>query len=326
MQVAADLEALHRRWLSLIATLQQERFPEFLRFHMQTLHPQVRSARLFKLIRDRVRTPEDVFVLMEALEARAELFAALSDPNHEYWDEAPDAKVSVRELVLFRVRQMTPLLFAAWERLSRADFASVLRLVSVISFRYTVVSELNPNALEPAYFAASRAVLDGAARSPSEVFRRLEAIYVSDESFREAMRSLTVQTSGQSRRLSKYLLARLETDASGRDCNPDTDPGTVEHILPEHPAEVWEESIPRSHREAAVYRLGNLTLLEASTNRNRGNAAYCEKVAAYAASTYALTRAIADLAPEEWTIELLHERQRRLAARAVHVWRVDFSL
>ncbi len=39
----------------------------------------------------------------------------------------------------------------------------------------------------------------------------------------------------------------------------------------------------------------------------------------------ALTREIADLAPEEWTPPLLEERQRRLAARAVDLWRADFT-
>ncbi len=41
--------------LQAIATVQQEHFPELLRYHMQTLHPQVRSARLFKLVRDSVK-------------------------------------------------------------------------------------------------------------------------------------------------------------------------------------------------------------------------------------------------------------------------------
>ena len=116
VKVGADLEALQRRWHSLIATVQQERFPELLRYHMQTVHPQVRSARLFKLVRDSVRTPDQVFALMEALEDRGELFAALIDPNHGYWIELPEARPYVRELNLFRVRQMTPLLFAAWKR------------------------------------------------------------------------------------------------------------------------------------------------------------------------------------------------------------------
>lgn len=325
IQVGSDLEALQRRWIKLIETVQQERFPEFLRFHMQTLHPQVRSARLFKLIRDSVKAPEQVFTLMDALEGRAELFAALSDPSHGYWIDSPECQQYIRELTLFRVRQMTPLLFAASERLLPAAFTSVLRLVSVISFRYSVVSGLNPNALEPVYYDASRAVLDGRARTPAQVFDRLKPIYVDDDKFALDMARLVIETSGPRRRLAKYVLARLENDASGRSCDPDTDPGTIEHVLPENPSEIWEESFPRAQWDGAIDRLGNLTLLEASFNRRLGNASYAEKVSVYATSGYTLTRTIPELAPEEWTPSLLDLRQRQLADRAAHIWRVDYA-
>ena len=325
VKVAADLEALQRRWRALIATVQQERFPEFLRYHLQIEHARVRNQRLFKLVRDNVRSPQQVFGLMDALEGRAELFTALSDPSHGYWIETPAAQPFVRELNLFRVRQMTPLLFAAWERCSKENFVSTLRLASVVSFRYSIVSGLNPNALEPIYHDAAKALLDGLAQTPAEVFARLRPIYVDDTKFEQDFARFTIDTSGQRKRLAKYVLARLESDASGRACDPDTDPATIEHILPENPAESWEGSFPRGQWEATVYRLGNLTLLEPSANRRVGNAAYQEKLAAYEQSAYALTRAMPELAPEEWTPALLDARQRQLAVRARHLWRVGFA-
>ena len=167
VRVQADLAALQRRWRSLIATVAQERFPEFLRYHLLCEYPKIRSQRLFKLVRDRVRTPQEVFDLLDALEARAELFSALSDPNHGYWSELPEARPYVRDLILFRVRQMTPVLFAAWERVSRNDFVRILKLVSTISFRYTVVSGLNTNALEPVYHEGAKAILEGRATHPA---------------------------------------------------------------------------------------------------------------------------------------------------------------
>jgi len=137
VKVSFDLDALQRRWRSLIATVATERFPEFLRYHLLCEHPKIRSQRLFKLVRDRVKTLQDFFALLDALEVRAELFASFEEPNHGYWAELPSAKPSVRDLDLLRVRQMTPVLFAAWERFSREDFVRVLKLVSIISFRYT---------------------------------------------------------------------------------------------------------------------------------------------------------------------------------------------
>jgi hypothetical protein len=287
-------------------------------------YPKVRSQRLFKLVRDGVRAPEEVFALLQELEGRAELFAAMSDPSHGYWADLPEGKPFVRELNLFRVSQMMPLLFAAWERFSKQDFARLLKLVSVVSFRYTVIGGLNTNPLEPVYHKAAKAVIEGKAATPAAVFQHLKDIYVNDAKFEQDFAQLVVDTGGQRKKLAKYILCRLEQDASGRPCDPETDPATIEHILPENPLEVWEADFPSKQWEAAVYRLGNLTLLESGPNRDVGNSPYSEKLVAYGKSIYNITRRIPEIAPTQWTPELLDLRQQSLAQRAVHLWRSDY--
>lgn len=327
VRVTADLEALQRRWRALIATVGQERFPELLRFHLLCEHPRIRSQRLFKIVRDDVRTAKEVFALVEVLERRAMVYAALMDSNHEYWSELGECRPFIKELVLFRVRQMTPLLFAAWECLSRSEFASVLRIVTVISFRYSVVGGLNPGPLEPIYHQAARAVLRGETRTPAQIFEQLRSIYVQDEKFSQDFARLTIDTVGARKRLVRYVLARLEADLSGRACDPDSDPGTIEHILPENPMDAWEMTFPRNQWNDAIYRLGNLTLLEPSLNRDVGNELFGVKRAAYVRSTYLITQRVADITAndEEWTPDRLEARQRDMATRARHVWRLGFD-
>jgi hypothetical protein len=219
---------------------------------------------------------------------------------------------------------MTPLLFAAWERLSKDDFTRILKLASTIAFRYSVVGDLNTNALEPIYHQAAKAVLDGVAQNPAQVFERLKSIYVDDAKFEQDFALLAFDTGNQRKKLAKYILARLEADVSGRGCDPETDPGTIEHILPENPFDEWADDFPRQYWDEAVYRLGNLTLLDSASNRRVANRSYAEKLSAYGPSSYALTRNIAEMAPEHWTFDLLQMRQYKLARRAVHLWRSDF--
>lgn len=325
VKVGADIEALQRRWKALVTTVKQERFPEFLRYHLLCEFPKIRQQRLFKLIRDRVKSPQDVFELVTALESRAELFAALGDSRHEYWIEYPGCKKYIRDLVLFRVRQMTPLLLAAWEKFSNADFERTLKLVSVIAFRYTIVSGLNPNDLEPVYHYAAKAVLDGSAMNPAEVFDKLRPIYVDDDKFKQDFSMLEVPTSGQRKQLAKYVLCRLEEDAGNRACDHEIDPATIEHVLPENPTESWESLFPHERWDTYINRIGNLVLLESNRNREVGNKGYPEKLRAYSDSAYATARSLLPQAPEQWTPELLEARQRRLAERAVHLWRSDFA-
>ncbi|MEO8197172.1 MAG: DUF262 domain-containing HNH endonuclease family protein [Thermoanaerobaculia bacterium] len=324
VRVSSDLEALQRRWSALIATVRQERFPEFLRYHLSCELPKVRSTRLFKIVRDRVRDPEAVFELMAALEPRAELYSALGDPSHSYWAEIPECRPYVRELVLFRVSQMTPLLFAARERLDDVEFTKVFKLTATISFRYSVVSDLNSNALEPAYHEAAKGVLDGSLRSAARLFQQLRSIYVSDERFEQDFGRFIVDTTGQRKKLAKYILAKLETKESGRACDPETDPATIEHVLPENPASEWGDSFPREQWESSTYRLGNLTLLELGLNRTVANQDFKVKKEAYAKSSYSLTRALAQPPATEWTPVRLEERQFQLAKSAAKIWRADY--
>lgn len=325
IKVQADLAALQRRWKTLVSIVRPERFPDFLRYHLLCERPQVRKQRLFKEVRDAIRTPVDVFTLINALEARAELFAALNDPEHEYWIENREAKPLIRELALFRVQQMTPLLFAAYERLSPTDFVRVLKLVTVISFRYTIISSLNTNELEPVYHRAARSLLEGRANRPAELFEQLKDIYVPDDKFQRDFETKELPTTGQRKRLAKYVLCHLESDASGRFLDFETDPATIEHVLPENPSGDWLISFPEERHKDFIYRIGNLTLLESSLNRSVGNAGWKQKLAAYASSRYALSQDIAREPAEEWTPAAVEERQRALARRAVHIWRADFA-
>lgn len=321
----SDLEALQRRWAKLIATVDHKRFAEFLRYHLLCKESQGRTQRLFKLVRSRIRSKEDVFELLTELGSRAELFAAVSDPRHDFWKDFPKAKQYIRELSLFRVRQILPLVFAAREFFSKEDFVRVLKLLSIVSFRYNVISSLNTNVLERVYPNAAKAVIAGDATSPAEVFKLIKPIYVNDKKMQQDFSLFAVNPRGRKKKLAIYILARFEQEASGRACDFETDPGTVEHILPENPLRAWDKAFPPELQEPLVHRLGNLTLLTSSENKNISNATYDKKVETYQNSAYALTKKILEIAPGEWTPELVNKRQQQLAGRAVHLWRSDFA-
>jgi hypothetical protein len=325
VKVASDREVLQRRWEQVLATVREERFADFLRYHLLCEHARIRKERLFKIVRDSVRDGAAVFALMDALEPRAELFAALDDPTHGWWVDLPAARPHVRELQVFRTRQVMPVLFAAWERLLPDDFVRVLKLLAVLSFRHTVVGGRNTNELEPVYHAAARALLSGAASTPSQVFAALRPVYVDDPRFRSDFAEWSVDTRGQRKALVRYVLCRLESDASGRHVDFDTDASSIEHVLPENPDAAWDSLVPPQRQADLVHRIGNLSLLEPGINRNIGNALLADKRSRYAASRYTLTTRLAQTAPDEWTAAAIDRRQSELAERAVHLWRSDFA-
>lgn len=325
VRTATDLKVLQRRWTRLIHIVRQEKFPSYLRYHLQIELPQVRSTQVYKIVRERIRVSEDVISLVDGLELHAELFAALANANHEYWIENSEAKKYVRERLLYRDQQSTPVFLAAWSKFSAEDFARLLKLVNTITFRYTTISNLNTNDLEPIYHKAAKAIATGDATKVSQIHELLKPIYVSDERFERNYSDVEIDTTGQRKRLVRFILARHEMDQSGNSIDFETDPATIEHILPENPTAEWDEIFPDDQSRRATYRLGNLTLLERGLNTDVGNRLFDSKIESYRRSRYLMTRALGEEHPDQWTIETISARQAQMARRAVHLWRSDFA-
>jgi Protein of unknown function (DUF1524) len=92
--------------------------------------------------------------------------------------------------------------------------------------------------------------------------------------------------------------------------------------LPEAPTDDWRTNFTATQLEEMAYRMGNLTPLEPSFNRDLGQQSYLIKREKYQQSVYTLTQ---NITAEDWTPDTLVVRQKHLAQRAAHIWRSDFS-
>jgi len=314
-----DLQEAQRQWRRIIHTVQMEQFPEFLRYYLSLRQVRVRRERLFKVVREFVHNSQQAFELLDQLENYSSLFIALGNSNDEFWRDTSGNRVYLRELELFRVRQAYPTLFAAYDRFSPENFTRLLKLISVLSFRYTVVGSLNPNELETLYNTVAIAIVQGKITTPRQVFEQLRSVYVSDEKFLQDFAFLSMPTKGQNKKIVRYILCKLEADLSQLEVNEDS--FSIEHILPESPHDGWKQNFTDLEIEELVYRIGNLTPLEPHLNRQVGNELYGIKGKAYQQSVYQLTQ---NILAEEWTPNTLNRRQRQLAQRAVQIWKSDF--
>jgi uncharacterized protein with ParB-like and HNH nuclease domain len=319
-QGPADLREGQRQWAKIIDTVKMEKFPEFLRFYLSLTQTRVRRERLFKRLQESIKNAESAFKLLEQLEDYSSLFIALSNPNDEFWQDTPDNIPYIRELELFGVKQAYPVFFAAYNKFSPDNFTRLLKLACIISFRYTIISRLNPNELESIYNHIAIAINNDEITNPRQVFERLQSIYVADAKFSQDFSILSLATRGQKKKLVRYILGKLEMDKSGRnDLNDDS--FSIEHILPESPSDRWHNNFKDDEIEEMIYRLGNLIPLEASLNREIGNKYYPDKQRIYQKSNYELAK---NIEAEEWTPDSIAKRQQSLAQRAVHIWKADF--
>ena len=207
----------------------------------------------------------------------------------------------------------------------KAEFITkVLKTIMVISFRYTVVSNLGTGNLEKIYSDCALAIREGKVKSPAEkkfskeVFSHLRPAYVEDERF----------VTDFAASITRYILAQINDSLESnheRNVSDGGDKITLEHIMPKKPGTDWQSLIPADEEyEDYVDRIGNLTLLEKGKNKGIANAGFKEKKEkAYSTSTLALNRDLAN--KSTWTIEEIKTRSKHLAKRAIQIWRSDYQ-
>ena len=96
---------------------------------------------------------------------------------------------------------------------------------------------------------------------------------------------------------------------------------SLEHILPENPGPNWPQ-FTDEEAENSIYRLGNMTLLEAAANREIGNLPFTDKKLVYTASQFQITKNIA-IENNDWNLSRIAAHQNWMAKQATVIWRVD---
>ncbi|MEJ2763707.1 DUF262 domain-containing HNH endonuclease family protein [Photobacterium sp. MCCC 1A19761] len=308
-------------WDVTINHVSYSSFPKFLRHYWMMQNGVIQEKELFKTVKRNIKDPQAAFELLNEMSEVSEIYSALSNHNHPLWDGEDKVKKHIRELNLFNVTQCYPLLINANLYFDRDEWLSVLKICAVISFRYMVISGLNPNALESKYNDACKAIHNGNAKTARDIFNILKPLYVADDDFERNFETKSIRTK-RSSKLARYIVYSIESHLSGYAYDYEADNGSLEHILPENPTEAWVEEFPADIEESFIYRLGNFTILESDKNRLLGNKPYSEKVSVYKISRYELSKKIGY---KVWSQENLSNRQKYLAKQAKAIWSLPYS-
>lgn len=314
-----EMSAMDDRWERLVSRLGETDLPDFLRIHWMSRNGLVRQSELFKTIRLKITDRAEVFSLLNALDSDVDPYLGLTSPENSDW--SPELKESASLLRMFGVRQPYALLIAARRVLSSGDFTSLLKIIVNISFRYNVIGTMQAGEQERVYSDAAARLSAGTIADLASLVEALRPVYSSDATFKAAFASKELKTTqSRNNRIVRYILCNLERQAGGGDHDRDSATFTVEHILPQNPEGGWDQ-FSEIETDANIYRLGNMTLLETSLNRDIGNAAIEKKLVAFADSMFETTKKIAS-DNDDWTPQRVNARQNTMAKVAISIWRV----
>lgn len=315
-----DLEHIKDKWKRTVDTIGLDKFPTFLRHYWISKNKLTSEKHLFKSLKESVQTSPQVIDLLDELEKNAQLYNALTTYTDKIWTGQREIIKRVREIDLFKERQALPILLASYNHLTLEEFTKVLRIISVITFRYTIIGGLHTNLKEDVYNKASVKISKGELTNAAAVAKEVKSLYTSDKDFKNDFSTTSISTR-RGKKLVRYILFEIENHLSQADNDYEVNPATIEHILPENADDDWSHNFPTSIQESLVYRLGNYTLLEDDKNRECGTKNFAEKKTIYITSQYFMTKQVN---ANDWTPNTLEDRQSKLSDYASAVWRLPY--
>lgn len=314
-----DLPHVKNKWRKIVDIVGLDQFPTFLRHYWISKNKLIRQEYLFRAVKSSITTSPDVISLLDSLEENALLYNALSNYSDSFWGGHREIRKRVKELTLFKERQSYSLMISAYNNLDQESFAQVLKFISIITFRYTVIARLHTNLKEEIYNKAAIEVSENRATSANQIAQLLKPLYPSDSDFKNDFSTKSISTK-RGKKLVRYILFNIENHLSQSDIDFEESPATIEHILPENGSEFYEAEFPATIHDSIVYRLGNYTILEDDKNRACDNLPFDDKKDVYKTSQYEITRQIV---ANEWTPNTVEIRQKKLADHATSIWRIS---
>lgn len=312
-----DMRQMEHQWQLIAEGATIKDFPNFLRYFLNFQQGTIRKDRLFKTLKTQINSAEDAFSLVDKLEKHVGVYSALKNPADEFWNSLQANWIDVFKL--FNIKQTRSLCMVAYDKLDENSFTKLLEILVIISFRYNIISGMNPNEQERVYNQIAVKLYKNEINSIAEIKQGLKEIYIDNGQFEANFASKSFNTTSK-KRLVKYILAKLEKDAAKIDIDPDSSNYTIEHILPKNPGNEWNYLSP-ADQQTGLYQLGNMVLLESKINQDIQNSRFAEKKERYKDSKLTLPK---EIDAEKWDLQAIKKRQQKMAKRASHVWRINF--
>ncbi len=320
-QSAGEVESLELKWYRINDLLGKTDITTYIQhFWNSRNHPVERKNSLFKTIKNKVDSYKLSIEMIHSLDANAVIYAALNNPDSEIW--TGEQSIYLGELNILEVTQCYPLLMVAKWKFTEQEFIKLLRDTVAILFRYIIIGGQNPNELERVFGKAAVAVFNGEITQAKALFtNHLKSVYIEDNSFKNDFKTKQINTNKYNY-LVKYILAKLEIQYGGSALSLNSKNLTIEHILPEAPTEDWVNSFQHVHFQDYLYRIGNLTLLEAAKNKEVARKPFEEKQTIYLTSNFKLSCEQTNY--NIWNAKSIADRQTDMANKAAAIWKINY--
>ena len=159
-----QLATVKKQWGDVEVRLEEENLTQFLRHYWLSRYGVVRERDLYKSMKTKFSTQSEVLKLMDELGDASDKYAAISNVDHQLWKgRGTGLRKDLEALQVFGLSQFRPLMLAGLSDLDPKSLPKLVRLIVVLSMRYSIAGGLGTGNIERAYSNAALAVRDSPA-------------------------------------------------------------------------------------------------------------------------------------------------------------------
>lgn len=318
-----DLDDTIKAWSEMVQYVGENEVVNFLRYYWIASYGMVRRNKVFDKYATKLRGLNSVEcgVFAIYLQEAAKIYQELSNPygSDVRWDS--EVVDTLSRLLKYRARICRPALLACALK-HEEKLADVARACETISVRYSIVAEKNSNVLEKFY-----ADLAGFLRDPQsnveefltgrrEIFRDVP----NDSEFNKLFRESEIPTASVPSTWRQVLEFINTYQGTGETTVQGASKVHVEHILPRKSTSLVlkESGLSIEEYEEYKFKIGNLTLLSGTKNRQISNKPFSQKRQAFEESEIGLNKWVSE--QEAWSRNEIDSRCELLSNLAVEAY------
>jgi hypothetical protein len=323
-QSGSRIAEAQSRWSSMRDNLQELKDGDgainFLRHVLIATKKFARTENVYDETQTSIRGEAASVAYLADLERLSRVYVSTFQSDSSHWDTySQKSKDAIKLYNRFDPKPVRPLLLSLALKFSQKEFERSIQLIVCLTVRATVTGKNRSGIIETTYGAAALDIYNDRVTNITELKKALEKVAVDDLEFEKAF---SITRSAKPDYARYYLRALEAADKNEKEpwyvVNEDNTAVTLEHILPKNPdSGNWPQFDEDDHRRM-FKRMGNLCLMQKTSNSNAGNESFEIKKTEYSISPLLLTSSLAKL--NDWTPDEIESRQTKLAKLAIKAW------
>ena len=278
---------------------------------------------LYSLVKKRINGKEDAKQYVKTLKVDAGILTEMYNPLSSTNKTTKNDFYAIKALNAKNIRVPILAAYREWYDESRADYNELVNFLVKYFFNMKVIQKTHAGKIEKKMLEIVGLIKDGA--SLQDIIENLQKNYDHDI-FMQGFKKFMVEPSDAAARyVLRQITVNLGTDDN--DVAP-VDSLTLEHILPKN-TNKWKQKAffddserPDRKMDDFINRLGNLTLLNDSVNKEIQNDPFPNKKRKYRKSNLDINKETV-CKYNKWTARTIKDREDIFADHASEIWNLD---